>query len=317
MAGLLTRVRSTTGRSLRRAVMSSPLTRIALSRHKDSAAIFMFHGVEQRELKAFVAIIDWIQAQFDIVPLDEIADDRPSAHSRTRAAITFDDGLRNNFTVAYPYLLALKLPATFYVCPGLISANRTLWTYEMRARLQACTTADLENVAGALNLSRASRDHIIATMKTLRTAEREAIEEQVRSRTPDFQFTEEQRHRYRLMGWDELLCMDPAIATIGSHTHSHPELGNCSDEEISTELTRSRDDLQERLSRPVLHLAYPGGSHNPRVVAIAQKLYRSAVTIVPGLNGPAQPAHTLKRIHVPLDPEQFSGEVLTIAARGK
>ena len=38
---------------------------------------------------------------------------------RRRAAVTFDDGLRNNLTVATPLLQELNIRATFYVCPGL------------------------------------------------------------------------------------------------------------------------------------------------------------------------------------------------------
>jgi hypothetical protein len=55
---------------------------------------------------------------------------------RRQAAIIFDDGLRSNVRLAYPMLRALGIPATFFVCPGLIEERRWLWTHEARRRLQ-------------------------------------------------------------------------------------------------------------------------------------------------------------------------------------
>jgi peptidoglycan/xylan/chitin deacetylase (PgdA/CDA1 family) len=45
--------------------------------------------------------------------------DPASPPRRATAVLTFDDGWRNWLTDALPSLLALQVPATFYVCPGL------------------------------------------------------------------------------------------------------------------------------------------------------------------------------------------------------
>ena len=55
-------------------------------------------------------------------------------HARAQVALTFDDGLRNNVEVAYPLLHRLGLPATFFVCPGLIGPRAVALDHEARRR---------------------------------------------------------------------------------------------------------------------------------------------------------------------------------------
>jgi peptidoglycan/xylan/chitin deacetylase (PgdA/CDA1 family) len=42
-------------------------------------------------------------------------------------AITFDDGFKNNISIAAPILDKLQLPATFYFSTGLINTNSLFW----------------------------------------------------------------------------------------------------------------------------------------------------------------------------------------------
>ena len=42
-------------------------------------------------------------------------------------AITFDDGFKNNSSVALPILDNLEIPATFYIASGLIGTENMFW----------------------------------------------------------------------------------------------------------------------------------------------------------------------------------------------
>jgi Polysaccharide deacetylase len=81
----------------------------------------------------------YLRRVFNLVPFAALAASISAARAparRRQAAIIFDDGLRSNVRVAYPMLRALGIPATFFVCPGLIEERRWLWTHEARRRLQ-------------------------------------------------------------------------------------------------------------------------------------------------------------------------------------
>jgi peptidoglycan/xylan/chitin deacetylase (PgdA/CDA1 family) len=64
---------------------------------------------------------------------------------------------------------------------------------------------------------------------------------------------------YRPMTWDEASGLDPALATLGSHSVSHPHLGLVDPEQLTWELTHSRFTIRQATGRRVWALAYPGG----------------------------------------------------------
>jgi len=70
------------------------------------------------------------------------------------------------------------------------------------------------------------------------------------------------------------------LATIGSHTVSHPFLTSCSDEQLMSELRESRRFLEETTGEPAELFAYPTGDYDRRVLdAVASSGYRSAFAL--------------------------------------
>ena len=50
-------------------------------------------------------------------------------------AISFDDGFKNNFTVALPILKKLNIPAIFYICPQSITKQEMFWVDKIEASI--------------------------------------------------------------------------------------------------------------------------------------------------------------------------------------
>jgi peptidoglycan/xylan/chitin deacetylase (PgdA/CDA1 family) len=69
---------------------------------------------------------------------------------------------------------------------------------------------------------------------------------------------------------DQILEMRDGGITFGSHGYSHEDMTNLSDAECLADLRRSRDLLEDLLSRPVPVLAYPRGRHDERVRRAAE-----------------------------------------------
>jgi peptidoglycan/xylan/chitin deacetylase (PgdA/CDA1 family) len=75
----------------------------------------------------------------------------------------------------------------------------------------------------------------------------------------------------RTLSRDEVLEMQQAGVTFGSHSYSHYDLTTLSEEECLKDLRLSRELLEDLLGRKVDLLAYPFGHHNEHVRRAAKK----------------------------------------------
>jgi peptidoglycan/xylan/chitin deacetylase (PgdA/CDA1 family) len=259
--------------------------------------IIAFHGVgdEFYSAESFEAHLRYLTRHVSVVGLSTLLDQLSSTRGLTNeVALTFDDGLRNHFTAAYPILQKLNLPATFFVCPGLIETGRWLWTHEARARLASWPVQN--RTEWFAENSETDDEQILRRLKQLMLKERNTVEDQLRRQTANFSPTPEQRLRYDLMGWDELAQFDPALITIGSHSLTHPILSLLTGTELAVEIAESRRMLENKLQREVEFFCYPNGSHNPEVVRLVAEHYRAAMESQPGFVRPGCNLHCLPRI---------------------
>jgi peptidoglycan/xylan/chitin deacetylase (PgdA/CDA1 family) len=84
---------------------------------------------------------------------------------------------------------------------------------------------------------------------------------------------------------------EEGLVEIGGHTHRHPVLGRCTDEEAREEIAGGAERLRRMLGRPVRWFAYPnggGGDFDPRKSAgwLEEAGYEAAFSMI---NGRARP----------------------------
>jgi peptidoglycan/xylan/chitin deacetylase (PgdA/CDA1 family) len=258
-----------------------------MAKRQGCARILMYHGTAAGSAPALVAQLRYLARNFKIVSLSTMVDRlaQNSAAAPNEIALTFDDGLRNNFTAVYPILRQLQVPAAFFVCPELIGSSRWLWNHAARCRLQTLNHEALADLRRTLLAANSSVEGIVEWMKTLKPQQRRRAEELIRLATPDFRPTSAQSEAYDIMGWDELAALDPTLITIGSHTLTHPILTTLTAEEINFELHESRRLLEQNLDREIHFFCYPNGSYDKRVYQAAKNNYRAAVTTETGVLG--------------------------------
>lgn len=260
--------------------------------------VFLCHGTPRLLASGLEQQLRYLRRVFTLAPLSEIvvsvAERRPAGRKR-RATVIFDDGLRNNFSVAYPILRSLGIPATFFVCPGLIEERKWIWTHETRARLRFAAQPLRGELAAELGAPREINE-FVQWMKKLSLPERARAEARLREATPSFVPSERDREAFELAGWHELRSVDPAVITIGSHSMTHPILPNLSDAAIEIELRESRRVLEARLDRTVEFLSYPNDDVDWRTLAVARRHYRAAVAHSSGT--PLDP-HLMPSVHLP------------------
>ena len=241
--------------------------------------IFLCHGTPQRSAAQLERQLRYLRRVFSLVPLAELAASTGAPRAptqRRRATIVFDDGLRSNVLVAYPILRALGIPATFFVCPGLIEERRWLWTHEARRRLQFAGPRVRQELARGLGAS-AEVEEFVQWMKRLDFPRRTRVEEMLRHATAAFAASQADREEFDLAGWDELRLLDPSIVTVGSHSMTHPILPSMTAGEIEAELGPSRRMIEAKLGRPVEFFSYPNGDFDERTLAAVRRHYRAAV----------------------------------------
>lgn len=285
-------------------------TSLRLIKRHPERRILMLHNIPYFDDRnnPFEARMLWLKRHFRIVSLPSMIEriERglpPSADGEL--ALTFDDGLRNQGEHAYKILLKHRIPATIFVCPGLVESRAWLWNQEARLRLHTLTTRQQRQFALDIGAPHAKVEPIIAWMKTLPLPHRQRVEAAIRAATSGFIPSAEMRATYDPLTWDAIRALDPEVITIGSHTLTHPILTVLDDAQLAHQITHSRSLLEARLNRPVDLFCYPNGSHDPRARRLVAEHYRAACTTESGFVRPGAQMEILPRI-----PFSFSASML-------
>ncbi|MDE2150101.1 MAG: polysaccharide deacetylase family protein [Gammaproteobacteria bacterium] len=272
-----------------------------LARRRPQRRILMLHNIEHRELppEVFERQMLWLKRHFTIVSLPTMVErlERglpPLAGGEL--ALTFDDGLRNHEEHAYRVLLKHRIPATFFVCPGLVDSRSWLWNQETRMRLRTLPPAQRRRLGAGIGMPDADIETTIAWMKTLGLQQRRSVEDAIRTATRDFTLSPELQAVYEPLTWDGIRTMDPELITIGSHSLTHPILPTLDDEQLAYEIVHSRQLLEQRLHRPIDLFCYPNGSNDQRARDLVARHYRAAVTADHGFVQADTPLEALPRI---------------------
>jgi peptidoglycan/xylan/chitin deacetylase (PgdA/CDA1 family) len=284
--------------SVHRLAFSAGLSSL-LARRQRGMRVLMFHGVLPEEAHRFEEVLRYIARKFSIVPLSRIVNQvlLPGDDAKgTHIALTFDDGLLNNYSVVYPALKRLGVPATFFVCPSLIDSGGWLWNQEMRARLSTLLPAQLKQLVTSLGAPSDQPEGLVEWMKTIAYRARAEAEMKIRQSTPEFRATQAQHEQFDLMGWAHLQALDPNLIGIGSHSDTHPILTSLADAELEREMAESRRRLEQQLQRPVDTFCYPNGIYDARCLRIARNCFRAALTTAVGFINAGDDPYELARI---------------------
>lgn len=242
--------------------------------------ILMYHSVghEDVSIRQFRWQLRLLRDSFDVVPLPRLVDRLVAGTANgEEVALTFDDGVRNHYSVVWPMLREARVPATFFVCPGLIESGAWLWNTELRTRLALLGRAERRRLADRAGCPQGSEHGIVEWAKRLPLDRRRDVEEQARALTQTFEPTDAQLDRHAPMSWLQLKRLDPALITIGSHTATHPILTTLAREARDVEVAGSRIMLEQRLGRSVDLFCYPNGANDAAARDAVRSVYRAAI----------------------------------------
>ena len=202
--------------------------------------------------------------------------------------VTFDDGYRNNLTLAAPVLRAHDIPCVFHVSTGYIGTPRILWTTEMICTVLRWPYTFIPTPDGAKTPTpthdserRATALRIKEDCKRISWDALQKYLEQIRNVGIELDESEE---LCRFMTWDEVRELRRQGFEIGSHTVEHPILSQVTPERLRFELRESKRRVEQETGAACTAIAYPNGdrkSVSEGVVHAAQyEGYRLGFTVI-------------------------------------
>lgn len=255
------------------------------------AAIVMFHEIQRdcrselmtgTSVELFEYSLGWLQREgWAIVSLEQcLAQLARNDRSRRYAVLTFDDGYRDNVSVALPVLERNNAPFMVYVPTAALTRTLNSWWLGLRELIRSRDDINID----AMGL----RFHC-PDLRSKRLALRKVDQwvhgdfKRVAALAPTFNKAgismPALNNHYFL---DECALQELArhpLASIGGHTTSHAALATIDATSARAELADNRNYLENLLQLPVRHLAYPYGSCGVREEHLAKETgYLSAVT---------------------------------------
>ena len=309
MAGAFTNLRKRVIGSGLTVLRASGLARAGEFLAGGVGTILMFHHVRpwggepfapNRGLEIEPAFLDAVlgllrRRNIDIVSMDE-AQRRLVEGGRRFAVLTFDDGYRDNLVHALPILERHEAPFIVYVATGFAGRFAPLWWVDMELALRRLDGVSALRTHFPAATPGEKLKSFIDMYWALREGPEETLRSVVRELAAAAHVDSQEVVAGLCMDWDEIgqLASHP-LCSIGVHTITHPMLAKHPLDLVRHELVESRRQIEARLGKPAVHLAYPVGdptSAGPREFALAQELgFATAVTTRKGMLFPAHAKH--------------------------
>jgi len=247
--------------------------------------------------ESFVLLLEYLRKRFRIVPLGNALDDEGAVNgSKPFCALTFDDGWRDTYQIAFPWLKRCGMPATIFLTTGVVGETGGFWVERFK---KAWVQEDLRDRAevflGGLYprpVRTADFMEIIEWLMRMPSGERQALLDHLLPAA-----VEHGEDVDSMMTWDQAIEMSRAGIEFGAHTVTHPLLTYEDDATIGHELLESKRTLEEKLNQPVSAFAYPGGDWDDRVRGlVARAGYTCAFTTQPAWCRHGQDRYAIGRV---------------------
>ena len=215
---------------------------------RNRVTVMMYHDLDPAKAELHLRAL---QRRYNFISLSDYVLARRLGRDHQlpkRAAIlTFDDGHKNNIALLDVFK-RLKIPATIFVCSGIVGTRRHFWFLE---------PMDIERKRELKRIPNNERIAILAELGF----------------HPEREFVE--RHA---LSAEEIARMKGTI-DIQAHTIFHPVLPTCADAEAVREIAGSKRQLEEKYGLEIYAFAYPNGAYSDRDVELTKQAgFACAVT---------------------------------------
>lgn len=269
---------------------------LSAPRRRPGCFVLMYHRIGQRgdplphlSVIQFRRQMEWLAANCHVIgpgSLRRAARDR--SLTRPPVLLTFDDGNRDYYDLAYPVLKEFGMPAVVFLITDYVDHPRLLWWDRLHLVVQR---ARVERVSlpwrpeRRLPLGGANNDRVICECEQYL----KSVPDEVKERVFD-ELVGALGHPAlpklgrQTMTWNEVRAtMD--LTTYGGHTHTHPLMSKIDAGRLEREIQLCRDRIGEETGVRPTFFAYPNGDFTPGAKALLQHYgFDVAFSTVEGLN---------------------------------
>ena len=237
--------------------------------------------------KLFEEQINYFSKNFEIVSLNNLSEMITNGKISEKAAvITFDDGYKDNYEVAFPILKKYNAPATIFLATGAIEQKKLFWWDLVNYVLFQTDMKSIDiNDIGTYQLNSDENKskaglNIQEKLKKMDNSKKESIIDELIHLT-DVNIPEKLGKKH-ILSWNEIKRMNKDGIDFGSHTVNHPILTNISLDEAKWEIENSKSCIEENLGTEVKSFAYPNGDFNSGISSLVENLgFNSSVSVYP------------------------------------
>lgn len=235
---------------------------------RNKVTIVMFHDIEAGHAER---VFPFLARNYNLIGLDEYLEAKRTGDRgrlpKKALIITLDDGHIRNYTLL-PLLEKHRIPITIFLCSGLLDTNRHYW---FKFEHPQISTEALKKLSNRAKLQR------LAALGF----------------SPEREFEQPQA-----LNRKQLREMAKAVNFQG-HTHFHPCLPTCSDEEACAEIAESRRVLEQEFGLRINAFAFPNGDYSDRDVELVRHAgYACAITVDYGFNTLQTDPYRLRRLGI-------------------
>lgn len=269
-------------------VRSRPITAAARRLTGGRLRILAYHGVPDSD--RFARQMEYLAHAFTPVGEDAVISALGGGADLPEGAawVTFDDGDPTVVNSGLDTLVRLGIPATMFICPGLIETGQPFWW-----RVTDWATAQRPELASAI----AGAGDLTEFVKTIPDAERRVVVADLIS-----ELGGSFPSGWRQLSDAELDRWAGAGMGLGNHSWDHPCLDRCYPDDQRRQMQRTHDWLCHRLGRHPRTFAYPNGNFSPVIDAAIDELgYELAVLYDNRLTDLGAPRLQLSRLMLEAD----------------
>lgn len=246
--------------------------------NQNKIVIFNYHRIRDNNIKVsfdesvfgpdamrFQLEMEWLKKETRILSEEELIEIiyKKKPIKGICSMVTFDDGYRDNFDLAYPILKKLQIPAMFFIPTHHLLERKVGW-WDIVAYLLKQTSLNsfvFRNERYVITRPQVLIDTFILELKAIDSNKIDEFLQNL-SRALEVQLPDNDLQSAQLMTCEQIKIMSDNGMTFGSHSHDHSILSKQDNVTLQNQLQLSVDILESVLDKKIQSIAYPVGGYD-------------------------------------------------------